>query len=345
MDTSENTNEIKQIWKYTLVLCLVVLGWLLFRQTLPFINGIMGAFTLFILLRKPTYRLAEKNKPGFAAMIMSAGVTLFIIIPVSLAVWIIFNKLQNTEFHPQNFITPLVQMIDIIKEETGFDLMSEKSLGFIASKISTIGQSVMSSVGDLAVNILVVIVLLYFLLSGGRKLEAYIASVMPFREENKREVLDRIKLMTRSNAIGIPLLALIQGGISWIGYIICGVPNAFVAAIFTGLASIIPMVGTAIVWIPIAIYLFITGNTTQGFVLIAFGAVVISQCDNLIRFILQKKMADTHPLITIFGVIAGLPMFGFMGIIFGPLMVSLFLLFLDMFRKEYLSVGPNQSGS
>ena len=71
-------------------------------------------------------------------------------------------------------------------------------------------------------------------------------------------------------------------------------------------------------------------------VLVAYGGIVVSQSDNLIRFILQKKMADIHPLITIFGVVAGLPIFGFMGVIFGPLLVSLFLLFLEMFRKEYL---------
>jgi hypothetical protein len=72
-----------------------------------------------------------------------------------------------------------------------------------------------------------------------------------------------------------------------------------------------------------------------------YGAIVVSQSDNLIRFILQKKMADTHPLITIFGVVIGLPIFGFMGVIFGPLLLSLFFLFVDMFKKEYLDLRNN----
>ena len=76
--------------------------------------------------------------------------------------------------------------------------------------------------------------------------------------------------------------------------------------------------------------------------MLGYGAIIVSQCDNLIRFLLQKKMADVHPLITIFGVVAGLPLFGFMGVIFGPLLVSLFLLFVDMFRKEFL-LEDNQS--
>lgn len=80
----------------------------------------------------------------------------------------------------------------------------------------------------------------------------------------------------------------------------------------------------------------LTGDWFNAIGLFAYGAIVISQSDNLIRFILQKKMADIHPLITIFGVVIGLPIFGFMGVIFGPLLLSLFFLLVDMFKKEYL---------
>ena len=104
----------------------------------------------------------------------------------------------------------------------------------------------------------------------------------------------------------------------------------------TAFASVIPIVGTTLVWFPISIYFLLIGDWIHALVLLGYGGIIIAQCDNLIRFILQKKMANIHPLITIFGVVAGLPIFGFMGIIFGPLLVSLFLLFVDMFREEYL---------
>ena len=125
----------------------------------------------------------------------------------------------------------------------------------------------------------------------------------------------------------------------------CGAPNPVFSAMLTAFASIIPLVGTALVWVPIYIYFLLTGNWVSALILLGYGGIVISQCDNLIRFMLQKKMANIHPLITIFGVVAGLPIFGFMGIIFGPLLVSLFLLFLDMFRKEYLLSEPVESPS
>lgn len=333
----DRQNERERIWKFTLILLIGITGYLLFQQAKPFMAGVLGAFTLFILLRKPTYRLAGRMKPGLAVTLMTLAVTLFIIIPLSLLVWLLVSRLQTVNWNPHALIDPAREAIRIIQDRTGFDLFSEKSITFLAGKVTLLGQYIMTGIGDFFLNVLVTILLLFFFLNGGRRLESYIHSLLPFREENKREILDRIRLMVRSNAVGIPLLALIQGLLAWGGYALLNVPNAFLAAFLTGLASVIPVVGTALVWIPLSVYFFVMGMTGKGLILIAFGAIVIGQSDNLIRLILQKKMADTHPLITIFGVIAGLPLFGFMGIIFGPLLVSLFLLFLDLFRKEYLN--------
>ena len=136
--------------------------------------------------------------------------------------------------------------------------------------------------------------------------------ILPFNEANTQEVIHEINMIVRSNAIGIPLLAIIQGGVAMIGYLIFGAPNVLVLGFLTCFATIIPMVGTALIWFPVAAYLAVTGDWFNAIGLAAYGGIVISQSDNLIRFILQKKMADTHPLITIFGVVIGLPLFGFM---------------------------------
>ena len=194
---------------------------------------------------------------------------------------------------------------------------------FIVSILPRIGQIIMESISSLAINLFVMIFVLYFMLIGGKKMEAYVNDILPFNETNTQEVIHEINMIVRSNAIGIPLLAIIQGGVATIGYLLFGAPNILLLGFLTCFATIIPMVGTALVWFP------------------AYGAIVVSQSDNLIRFILQKKMADTHPLITIFGVVIGLPLFGFMGVIFGPLLLSLFFLFVDMFKKEYLDLRNN----
>ena len=332
----------EQYWKYSLSIFIIGLGILLFRQAQPFMNGILGGFTLYILLRNFSNWLQTKIKPLLAVWMITIGVTLFILIPVSLFSWAIVSQISGMHFDTQAIIQPAHQVIDIIEERTGFDLLSEKSLSFMVVQASSIGQKIMTGVSDLIVNLAVAIMLMFFMLWEGRKMEHYVSTIMPFEESNKREVLNKIQLMVRSNAIGIPLLAVIQGIISLGGYLLCDAPNPYLTALLTAFASIIPLVGTALIWIPVSIYFLIMGEWINALILLGYGGIIISQCDNLIRFLLQKKMANIHPLITIFGVVAGLPIFGFMGIIFGPLLVSLFLLFLDMFRKEYLLDGTEE---
>lgn len=326
----------EKYWKYSLIIFIVGLGYILFQQARPFMNGILGGFTLYLLLRNFTFWLQTKIKPALAVWLVTIGITLFILIPLSLFAWALVGQVSQMHFDTEAIIRPAWRVIDFIKDKTGFDLLSEKSLEFIVSQASSIGQSVMSGVSDLLVNLAVAIMLLFFMLYEGKNMEHYVSSLLPFDESNKREVLAKVVLMVRSNAIGIPLLAVIQGVISFGGYLLCGAPNPALSAMLTAFASIIPIVGTALVWVPIVAYFLVVGDWMNALVLLGYGGIIISQCDNLIRFILQKKMADVHPLITIFGVVAGLPLFGFMGVIFGPLLVSLFLLFLDMFRKEYL---------
>ena len=311
----------EQYWKYSLIIMIVGLGILLFRQAQPFMNGILGAFTLYLLLRGFSNWLKKKIKPLASVWIITIGTTLFILIPLSLFSWALVNQISNLHFDTADIIRPAQQMISIIEEKTGFDVLSEKNLSFIISQVSSIGHSIMTGVSDLIVNLAVAIMLLFFMLWEGDKMEQFISELLPFEENNKREVLQKIQL-----AIGIPLLAIIQGFISLFGYLLCHAPNPVLTAMLTGFASIVPLVGTALVWVPVTAYFFIIGDWVHGLILLAYGGIIISQCDNLIRFILQKKMANIHPLITIFGVVAGLPIFGFMGIIFGPLLVSLFLL-------------------
>lgn len=107
-------------------------------------------------------------------------------------------------------------------------------------------------------------------------------------------------MIVRSNAIGIPLLAVIQGGIATLGYYLFDVPSALLFGFLTCFATVIPIVGTALVWFPLAAYLALSGDWTHAVGLLLYCGLIVTNIDNLIRFILQKKMADTHPLITIF---------------------------------------------
>ena len=333
----------EQYWKYSLIVIILFMGVIIFRQITPFLGGLLGALTMYILARTRMNHLTEKRKMkrNISALLITAETIMVFLVPLGLTIWLVVNKLQDINLAPQTFIEPIQQVAEFIKEKTGYDVLGKDTLSFIVSILPRVGQIIMEGASSLAVNLFVMIFVLYFMLIGGKKMEAYVNDILPFNEANTQEVIREINMIVRSNAIGIPLLAIIQGGVAMIGYLIFGAPNILLLGFLTCFATIIPMVGTALVWFPVAAYLAISGDWFHAIGLAAYGAIVVSQSDNLIRFILQKKMADTHPLITIFGVVIGLPLFGFMGVIFGPLLLSLFFLFVNMFKKEYLDLRNN----
>lgn len=328
----------EQYWKYSLITIIIGLGIILARQITPFLGGLLGALTIYILVRRQMIYLSEKRKVkrSIAATVITAEAILCFLVPLALVVWLAVVNLQNINLDPQAVIAPFEEAASIIKARTGYNILSGNSLSFFISSLPRIGQTLMGGISSFIVNMFVLVFVLYFMLIGGKKMEQYVNELLPFNETNTQEIVHEINMIVRSNAIGIPLLAVIQGGVALIGYFIFGAPNAWLIGVLTCFSTIIPMVGTALVWFPVAAYLALTGEWANAIGLAAYGGIVVSQCDNLIRFILQKKMADTHPLITIFGVVIGLSLFGFMGVIFGPLVLSLFLLFVDMFKKEYL---------
>lgn len=333
----------EQYWKYSLIIIILFMGVIIFRQITPFLGGLLGALTIYILVRGQMNHLVEKRKlkRSISALLITTETIFVFLIPLGLTVWMVANKLQDINLDPQTYIAPIQQVAEFIKEKTGYDVLGKDTLSFIVSILPHIGQIIMKSISSLAINLFVMLFVLYFMLIGGKKMEAYVNDILPFNETNTQEVIHEINMIVRSNAIGIPLLAIIQGGVAIIGYLLFGAPNILTLGFLTCFATIIPMVGTALVWFPVAAYLAISGDWFNAIGLFGYGAIVVSQSDNLIRFILQKKMADTHPLITIFGVVIGLPIFGFMGVIFGPLLLSLFFLFVDMFKKEYLDSQNN----
>lgn len=338
-------NTKQQYWKYSLIAIIITLGVVIFFQITSFLGGILGALTIYILVRRQLKYLinVRKMKRSFAATLITTEAIFFFLIPLALVVWLIVNKLQDINLDPQSIIAPIEDMARIIRERTGYDVLGKDTTSYIISILPTIGQFVMGGISSFAVNLFVLVFVLYFMLIGGQKMEDYISDILPFNKANTHDVVQEIKMIVHSNAVGIPLLAIIQGGVAMIGYWYFEVPDILITGFFTCLATVIPMIGTALVWLPIAVYMALTGNLFNGIGLAVYGTLIISQLDNLIRFVLQKKMADIHPLITIFGVVIGLSLFGFMGVIFGPVLLSLFILFVDMFKREYLDGGAQKS--
>ena len=325
------------IFEWTLIGLLLILGGLLFVQAMPFLNGTLGAITLYILLRRTNIYLANRLSPGLAPWILTIAVAVFVVLPFSAAIWYIIELINNLDFDINVVMKRFADTIKYLESTTKLDLVSEKSIAFATAKVTAFMNSLVAGINDAAINLFTALLILFFLLAGGIRMERGIARCLPFNDLNKTIVINKVSTIVKSNAIGIPLLAMIQGTVAAVGYYICGVNNPIEFGVLTGFASMIPIVGSMLVWIPLAIVQYFEQGMLPAIYISLYGIVVISQSDNVLRMIVQKRMADTHPLVTIFGVIAGLPLFGFMGLIFGPLLVAMFLLFLEMFIKQYIT--------
>lgn len=328
----------EQYRKYSLITIILGLGLLLFLKMTPFMGGILGACTIYIMVRDQMLYLTQKKKirKSVTAIILLIEAILCFLVPLSLAVWLLISKLQTVNVDTATFVDTITNLADWIRRKTEYDLLSKENISSIASILPGIGQFLMGGISSFAVNLFVLVFVLYFMLIGGTKMEQYIYELLPFSDSNKKHVMNEINMIVRTNAIGIPLLAIIQGAIATLGYYLFDAPSALLFGFLTCFATVIPIVGTTLVWFPLAAYMAILGDWPHAIGLLLYCGLIVTNIDNLIRFILQKKMADTHPLITIFGVVIGLSLFGFMGVIFGPLLISIFILCVNIFKEQYL---------
>ena len=274
---------------------------------------------------------------SWAASLLLIEAIFFFLIPLLGVVLMLIDVFSSFDPQSLNVLTEQAQaMIDQVEARLGIELWSEENLRQLTAWSTDLVKMLIQGMSSFFINTFVILFLLYFMLRGYDSFEAAVVELLPFTRYNKEIVSQETIRIVRSNAIGIPLLALVQGGFAYIGYLIFGVENALLLAVLTTFTTIIPMLGTMIVWVPLAVIMGVNGDWLHAILLGIYGFIVIGGSDNVVRFLLQKQMADIHPLITIFGVFIGLSLFGFWGIIFGPLILSLIVLFINLYRHDFV---------
>ena len=320
------------------LLLLLGLGLLLFFELYPYISAFLGALTFYVLFRKAFFYLHFKKgwKKSPTALLIILLSFLIIVLPIGVLVKLLINKLTSVLSSTEDLSTMLDNFITSLNEKAGFEVLSEETAQQIPERLAKDGPGVLMGALDVLIILSLLYLILYYMLVRGREMEHWLREHLPLRDENVKKVGNEVVGMVMSNAVGIPLLAIAQAGFAYGAYYFLGVPDPVLWGVVTAFASLLPVIGSTAVWFPLSLYLYFTGNEWQGIVLWVYGVVVIINIDNVFRMILQKKMADVHPLITLFGVIAGISLFGFMGIIFGPLLISMFILLCRIYYDEFM---------
>jgi predicted PurR-regulated permease PerM len=184
---------------------------------------------------------------------------------------------------------------------------------------------------------------LYFFLIDGDRLLRSVLSYVPLADDDASRMLRTFMSMTRATLKGTVLIAIVQGVLGGIALGVLGVPGAIFWATVMTLASIVPGVGSALVWVPAAIFLIATGQIWQGVALAAFGAVVIGSIDNVLRPRLVGRDTRMHELLIFFSTLGGIALFGVLGFLVGPILAALFTTVWDLFRTAFRAAPPAEA--
>lgn len=335
MNNAIDQNRIRQIF---FLVIIVLLGLLLFLELYSFLPALLGAVTLYVLMHKWYFRLTEKRKwkKTLAAFYIMFISLIVILIPIGLLVNMLSSKVAYAVEHSSELTTALQKLVTDIDQRFNIQLLSSENISQLQKAITDFVPQVLNATFNTLTTIFFMFFILYFMLVNGRKMEDALYEHVPLKDENVARIGSEISNMVVSNAIGIPVIAILQGLVALIGYFIVGVDQPWFWFVVTCITAMIPIVGAALAYVPLSIIFFANGQTWQGIFMLIWGFGLIGTVDNLFRFTLQQKIGNIHPLITVFGVIVGLNLFGFIGLIFGPLLISMFLLLLKIYSNEFI---------
>jgi predicted PurR-regulated permease PerM len=335
MDKVIDQNRIRQIF---FIIVIVLLGLLLFRELYTFVPAVLGAITLYILMHNWMLYLTEKKKwkKGVTVLFLMLASFLVILLPIALLVNMTSSKITYAVQHSSEIIESVKTVIGSIEQKIGRDIVSEEDISKLSPLIAQTLPKILGATFNTLTTVFFMYFILFFMLMNARSMENMIYEYIPLRDENVKRIGKEVESMVVSNAIGIPLIAVLQGVVGLIGYLILGVQEPWFWFVVTCITAMIPVVGAALAYVPLAIVFFANGQNWQGIAMLVFGFGIIGLVDNIFRFWLQKKIGNIHPLVTVFGVIIGIKLFGFIGLIFGPLLISMFILLLKIYSNEFL---------
>ena len=329
-------NRIRQVF---FLVIIVGLGLVLFLELYTFLPALLGAVTLYIVMRKWMFYLTIKKKwrKALAAALLMFLSLIVILLPIAVLINMLSAKITFAIQHSNELVEAMKKVVTDIEVRFNVEIISDANINklgdFITGGIPRLLGATFNTLG----TIFFMYFILYFMLVKGKDMERNIYEHIPLRDENAAMLGKEVKNMVLSNAVGIPVIAVLQGIVAVIGYLIIGVKEPWFWFVVTCITAMLPVVGAAFAYIPLSIIFFANGDTGKGIFMLIYGFGIIGLADNVFRFILAKKIGNVHPLVTVFGVIIGLSVFGFIGLIFGPLLISLFLLLLKIYSNEFIT--------
>lgn len=312
-----NPKIIRQI--FTLLLILVT-GGLIFFEITPYFSGVLGAITLYVLLKGTMGKLEKKGwKPSLAAAFLMFLSFISILLPIIGSIFLLGDKIGKTAKNSEKVVNAIKKQLESWEHHLGYKITDQIDPSSISSGITNSVTSILGSAVNTFIAISIMYFLLYYMLVNRKELHRTLMDYIPISKENLKTLGTEIYSSVRSNSLGIPLVAVAQGFVSLLGFLIFGVENPFFWSIVVTIGSMVPFVGSLLGIGPVFILAISNGDAFQAWGILLYGFIVVGTTDNIIRLYVLRKLDDVHPLITLLGVIVGIPLFLDLSVLFSDL--------------------------
>ncbi|MFC7526015.1 AI-2E family transporter [Parapedobacter sp. GCM10030251] len=319
----------------TLVL-LLLLGAVIAYAVRGIIGALLGTMVMYTIFRPLNIWLVERLKwrRPLAAVCIIVISFLIIVLPFLGIGTMLTNKIVELVKNPEWIKNTVNTINEYAGDKLGKPDLLQEQLEKSASYFGGLLTSLVSGAAGLFLDIIVMYFLLYFIFINFRGFERGLLRYSPFRIENAIKFGHELRNITYSNVIGQTFIALVQGGALSLGFWIFGFDDALFWGVICAILAFVPLLGPPLIFVPAAIYAFTQEDNFAAIGLLVYGFVVVINIDNILRLIIAKKVGDIHPIITVVGVIIGIPLFGVMGLVYGPLLLSYFLITVRIYEAN-----------
>lgn len=342
------TRRSTLIFLVALAAVSLFLCYLLFE---PFIFPLISATVIAIVFYPMHARVQRRiGKPSLAALVTTLLVILTFVVPMALVLFgvkrevtTLYALLDQKSSESGGFSAFLsgvlerpIQLIGRYVDLSNFDARAElvDRLKGLSTVAVSRGWRIVGGLGSFILNSAITLFTLFFLFREGRALRRRAAALLPLNSEQVERLFNGIENTILGTVYGGIIVAAVQGALVAIALWVLGVDSPLFWGVVAAVFALIPLVGTAVVWVPAAIYLVASGSWVKGLILVAWGALVVGTVDNILRPILIRGRVQMHPLLIFFSVFGGVSVFGFLGLFIGPVILALTTTTLGMLREE-----------
>jgi len=347
----------KQVFSWFFIAIFLLLIYIFYQILSPFILALFWGAVITLTLYPVHKRLTKllRNRKSISALIMTVVATFLVILPlvfisatVAVDMFDIYQGLTDnlevselkSKLEKLKGLVPVTVLEELEKRlqigELNIHQMAVKSLGSVSGYVINEVQSAATNLTGLLINFGMMIFALFFFFRDGDGMLERIKYLIPMKDEQKDEIFKKFYDTLNAVILGVMVTAAIQGILQGLFFWILGISYSVLGGVLTFVFALIPIAGAVIVWLPVGLYLVFTGSIYTGIAVLIFGGLVVSSVDNFLKPMIiggKVKLSTLLLVLTIFG---SLSVFGFTGIIIGPILLAIFMSFIDIYKSEYL---------